>query len=94
MSYGFLIHGEDDHVGVAVRDLQQGESVTGVSQRGHREVTVTLRHDVPLGHKVALEGRQAGDPIVKYNEIIGLAREPIAVGDHVHVHNIRSVRWG
>jgi (2R)-sulfolactate sulfo-lyase subunit alpha len=94
MSYGFLIHGDDDHVGVAVRDLKQGESVTGVSQRGHREVTVTLQHDVPLGHKVALERRQIGEPVVKYNEIIGLASAPIAVGDHVHVHNIRSVRWG
>lgn len=94
MSYGFLIHGDDDHVGVAVRDLKQGESVTGVSQRGHREVTVTLQHDVPLGHKVALEERQTGEPVVKYNEIIGLASAPIAVGDHVHVHNIRSVRWG
>ena len=94
MSYGFLIHGDDDHVGVAVRDLKQGESVTGVSQRGRREVTVILQHDVPLGHKVALEGRQTGEPIVKYNEIIGLASAPIAIGDHVHVHNIRSVRWG
>ncbi len=94
MSYGFLIHGDEDHVGVAVRDLTEGETVTGVSQRGQREVTVTLRRDVPLGHKVALQDRQAGEPIVKYNEVIGLARMPITVGDHVHVHNIKSVRWG
>lgn len=94
MQYGFLIHGHDDHVGVAVRDLKVGETVTGVTQMGHREVTVTLRQDVPLGHKVALTSCEVGDPIVKYNEVIGRAVVAIHQGDHVHVHNIKSVRWG
>ncbi len=94
MGYGFLIHGDEDHVGVAVRDLTRGETITGSFQRGKKEMTVTLRDDVPLGHKVALQDRQIGEPIVKYNEVIGLATIPIAAGDHVHVHNIRSVRWG
>ena len=94
MSYGFLIHADSDHVGVAVRDLQAGEIVTGVTQRGEREVTITLREEVPLGHKLALVDRQSGDTIVKYHEVIGRAVVPIRKGDHVHIHNIKSVRWG
>jgi (2R)-sulfolactate sulfo-lyase subunit alpha len=93
MSYGFLIHGETDHVGVAVRDLKAGETVTGVTQTGRQEVTIVLREDVPLGHKIALVDRQSGDTIVKYNEVIGRAVVAIQKGDHVHVHNIKSVRW-
>ena len=94
MPYGFLIHADLDHVGVAVRDLTAGETVTGVTQRGEREVTITLREEVPLGHKLALVDRQFGDTIVKYNEVIGRAVVPIQKGDHVHIHNMKSVRWG
>ncbi|AEJ40143.1 hypothetical protein TPY_1963 [Sulfobacillus acidophilus TPY] len=94
MGYGFLIHGDEDHVGVAVRDLNAGETVTGITQKSRREVTVTLRQAIPLGHKVALVERHPGDQVLKYNEVIGVATQPIGVGDHVHVHNIRSVRWG
>ncbi len=94
MSYGFLIHGETDDVGVAVRDLKAGEIVTGVTQKDRQEVTLTLRQDVPLGHKLALRDKQSGDTIVKYHEVIGRAVTAIQKGDHVHVHNIKSVRWG
>ncbi|MCY0879240.1 MAG: UxaA family hydrolase [Firmicutes bacterium] len=94
MAYGFLIHGDEDHVGVAVRDLAAGETVTGVTQKSRREVTVTVRQAIPLGHKVALAARAPGDPVLKYNEVIGVATAPIQVGDHVHVHNLASRRWG
>lgn len=94
MAQGFLVHGERDHVGVAVRDLKAGDTVIGVYQQSLKEVRVTLREDVPLGHKVALADRRPGDPVLKYEEVIGVATQPIAVGAHVHVHNIKSVRWG
>jgi (2R)-sulfolactate sulfo-lyase subunit alpha len=93
MAYGFLIHGSNDHVGVAVRDLRAGETVTGVYQKGGGEVTVTVLSDIPLGHKVALVNLNPGDRVLKYNEVIGVATQPIRVGDHVHVHNLKSVRW-
>jgi altronate dehydratase len=32
--------------------------------------------------------------VLKYHEAIGVATVPIQVGDHVHVHNLESVRWG
>ena len=33
-----------------------------------------------------------GDEIVKYGQVIGHASKAIAVGEHVHVHNVESAR--
>ena len=93
MAHGFLVHGDRDHVGVAVRDLKAGERVSGVYQKTLEEVQITLLDDVPLGHKVALINLNSGDQILKYNEVIGVATQAIQKGAHVHVHNIKSVRW-
>jgi altronate hydrolase len=43
---------------------------------------------IPPGHKAAIAAIGAGEPIRKYNQIIGFAREPIAPGSHVHVQNV------
>lgn len=42
--------------------------------------------------KVACRGIAAGVWVRKYGEVIGVATTAILAGDHVHVHNIRSVR--
>ncbi len=47
--------------------------------------------DVPLGHKVALRPIVAGEPIRKYNVVIGCATVPIAAGAWVHLHNMKSL---
>ena len=94
MSYSFLIHDDRDDVGVAVRDVKSGEQLEGIYQKSPRAVTLTALQDIPLGHKIALVDRNAGEQILKYGEVIGAATEPIKVGQHVHVHNIKSVRWG
>lgn len=46
---------------------------------------------VPAMHKVALRALVSGDPIRKFNQIIGYATQAIAVGEHVHTHNCA---WG
>lgn len=53
---------------------------------------VTAGDSIPLGHKLAIRDIQQGDIIVKYGEIIGRATQNIAVGRHVHVHNLESCR--
>jgi altronate hydrolase len=42
---------------------------------------------IPAGHKVAVRGLAPGEAIRKYGQIIGFASQPIAPGQHVHVHN-------
>ena len=53
-------------------------------------VPVVVSKDVPLGHKLAKRAIFAGEKIVKYGAPIGSATEDIALGAHVHVHNIKS----
>ena len=64
-----------DNVAVALTDLFQGEVVEGV----------TLRSDVPRGHKIALQPFRAGENVIKYGYPIGhVTRDALAgtVLDH------------
>ncbi|KYH41673.1 MAG: flagellar protein FlgA [Candidatus Bathyarchaeota archaeon B26-2] len=54
---------------------------------------IELREDIPYGHKVAIRDIERGSKIIKYGEVIGVATEDIAVGSHVHIHNIKSLRY-
>jgi len=49
---------------------------------------LTTTSDIPAGHKVALIAFAPGDRILKFGQIIGLASQPIAPGDHIHSHNM------
>lgn len=49
---------------------------------------VVIKGLVPPGHKVATRDIAPGEPVRRYNQIIGFASRPIAAGEHVHVHNL------
>jgi len=48
-----------------------------------------VRAQVPAGHKIAAVAIKAGEPVRKYDTVIGFAATAIAAGDHVHTHNLR-----
>ncbi len=54
------------------------------------DVSVALSQRLDLGHKIARRAIVPGDKILKYGAPIGSATKPISVGDHVHIHNIKS----
>lgn len=87
-----LAHKGGDAVAVAVRDLAPGEVRVAYLDDGEQQL-VTVKQDVPLGHKVALMDIPEGGEVIEYGERIGLARSAIATGDYVHVHNLRSAIW-
>jgi len=89
----FIVHDKSDNVGVAIEDLRAGEEVVGVYLSESSLITIKVLNEVPLGHKIALTDLRAGDKIVKYGEVIGIATRDIRKGEHVHIHNIRSLRW-
>lgn len=60
--------------------------------QGERSGEVTLRQDVPFGHKVCIAQTPGGAEILKYGQVIGTARTSLSVGEHAHVHNIDSTR--
>ena len=53
-----------------------------------KEANVSVAGRVPAGHKVAVREVKAGQPVRRYNQIIGFATRDIRAGEHVHVHNL------
>lgn len=89
-----LAHRAGDSVAVAVDDIAAGDEVSGRALDGGGTVAVRARDAVPLGHKLALRDLAEGSEVIEYGVPIGEATAPIQSGDHVHVHNLRSIRWG
>ncbi len=89
----FLIHEQADNVGVATVDIKAGEKAEGLYMDSQKRVQVTPLQDIPLGHKIALAALKKDGAVIKYGHDIGRVVEDIRVGEHVHVHNLRTRRW-
>ena len=74
------LHPSDDVV-IARVELPAGTSVP--AEGGVRAAAL-----IPAGHKLATRAVASGQPVRRYNQIIGFASRDIAPGDHVHVHNL------
>jgi altronate hydrolase len=70
----------DDNVVIARRQLLSG---TAIEDEG-----IVVAGLVPAGHKIATRAIAAGDPVRRYDQIIGRATRAIAPGQHVHTHNL------
>ncbi len=55
------------------------------------ELGVRARAQVTPGHKIAAQDIMAGEPVRKYDTIIGVASRDITKGEHVHSHNISLI---
>jgi (2R)-sulfolactate sulfo-lyase subunit alpha len=89
-----LVHNNLDNVGVVVIEgLTAGTEMLAVVTADDSSFRLTVRDDVPIGHKVALTDLKAGDTAVKYGHDIGRLVADVAKGGHVHVHNLKTKRW-
>jgi altronate dehydratase large subunit len=80
-----LMHRGDD-VALAAQDLAAGH-VIEIDGR-----SIVLRQPIPSGHKFALRPISRGERVRKYGQPIGRAVADIAPGEHVHTHNLASLR--
>ena len=71
------LHAADDVV-IATEQLVSGTLVEGIPVKGL----------IPPGHKVATRAASVGEPLRRYNQIIGFASRAITPGEHVHTHNL------
>ncbi|HLW27084.1 MAG TPA: altronate dehydratase family protein [Kiloniellales bacterium] len=76
---------QEDDVAVARSDILPNTPLP--------QEAVTTRERIPRGHKVALKAIAAGAPVRKYGQIIGVAQQAIAPGEHVHVHNLAMAEF-
>jgi (2R)-sulfolactate sulfo-lyase subunit alpha len=90
----FVVHDEGDSVGVVVVEgVKKGETLTGWIMDQDRDIQVQAQGDIPIGHKLAIKPLESGATVIKYGVDIGKVVAPIRVGEHAHVHNIKTKRW-
>lgn len=80
----FVKISRNDNVAVALKDLAKG-TVLEVSG-----VEITLDDNIPRGHKFALDDINRGEAVIKYGFSIGIAKEDVNAGKHIHVHNLKT----
>ena len=89
-----LVHARGDWVAVATDDISNDEEFGAVDMDdNHKSRTVRSKEDILLGHKIALKDIAKGEHVVEYGEVIGVATKDIELGQHVHTHNLKSLRW-
>jgi len=81
-----------DNVATLLSEANRGDPVEIRSKGGEVLGRVIANAPIPFGHKIALMDLKEGERVIKYGEVIGRATRPIAKGDHVHVHNLESLR--
>ena len=75
---------ERDNVYVLLRPLTEGTPFRVGDQ------TIVCEASLGLGHKIAACNIASGEKIIKYGAPIGSAIRDIRMGEHVHLHNIKS----
>ena len=77
-----------DQVAVAVRDLVGPVTILAGKELMHCLVPSLI----PMGHKFALFDMPAGTEIRKFGQVIGVLTQATRAGEHVHIHNLTSLR--
>jgi altronate hydrolase len=75
----------DDDVVVATHGLTPGDKLDAEG--------VTVVEEIPSGHKLATRAIAAGEHVLRYGQVIGVATRDIGPGRHVHVHNLGMVEF-
>ena len=90
----FVVHDEGDSAGVVVVEgVKAGRKLAGRVMDQDKDLAVTALSDIPIGHKLAIRELKSGDTVIKYGVDIGRTIAPIKVGEHMHVHNVKTKRW-
>ena len=86
----FTVINAEDNTAVALSDLAAGDVLD--IPHGDATRSVRLAEPVAFGHKFALSDIAAGAEVLKYGNVIGVASTDIKEGQHVHTHNVESIR--
>lgn len=74
----------DDPIAIVTGDTASGETI--LWEGGSTQA----RQAIGRYHKVAIRALAQGETILRYGAPIGIATQPIAPGDWVHLHNLQS----
>jgi hypothetical protein len=89
---GAILLDPRDSVATVLAELAAGQAVWIRDSAGAELLRIETCSRVPAYHKIALREHAPGETVIKYGEPIGIATRPILPGEHVHSHNLRSLR--
>jgi altronate hydrolase len=87
----YIIINERDNVAVALVTLEKGKVLEIRTNPASSARSITLREEIPAGHKFSLCTIGKGDKVIKYGNPIGTALEEITPGSHVHIQNVKTL---
>ena len=90
MRFNAIIIDQNDNVVTVLKDISVGERVAFI--KNGKIQNIVVKENIPFGHKVAIKNIRKGELIIKYGYPIGIATRDIKTGEHVHIHNLMSVR--
>ncbi len=80
----FVLLNNADNVLICCQPTNLGETVDIDEQQ------YSLPTDIDVGHKISRENLIAGQKIIRYGVPIGSATSNIVIGEHIHLHNMKS----
>ena len=75
-----IVLNKNDNVGVSQFIIPEKTKI--------EDKDIVTKDPIPFGHKVCLKTINKGEPVIKYDQIIGFASKDIKPGEHVHSHNL------
>lgn len=90
MTYAIKIDPKDN-VAVVTDEVKRDDMVFYKNPDGSKAEIIAIT-PVTVYHKIAVADIRKGEKVVKYGEHIGEASCDIKTGEHVHTHNVESVR--
>jgi len=85
-----IMMNEKDNVATLLAEVDKNDMVQVVVGGSLKEVR--MEGKIQFGHKFAIREINKGENVIKYGEPIGQATQDIEEGQHVHVHNVESLR--
>lgn len=85
-----IVMDSKDNVATLLTDVDANDVVQVMM--GDKTTETKIGEEIQFGHKFAMETIKKGQNVVKYGEVIGQATQDIGQGQHVHVHNVESLR--
>jgi altronate dehydratase small subunit len=85
-----IVLNEKDNVATLLADVDTNSMVQVTV--GGSMTEFRMQGEIRFGHKFATRKINKGESVIKYGEPIGRATQDIEEGQHVHVHNVESLR--
>lgn len=88
-----IIVNDKDNVCTLVEPASKGTIVNCKYSHSLGEtIKVQAKENIPIFHKMAIKKISINTEVIKYGQVMGVAKKDIYKGEYVHIHNVDSNR--